>query len=183
MPVLERNPGARDFRIHRRAILLPERAVLIVADRTGQIEPLIETELLLDVLAERLALGRRFTGRLDRAGVDARDPRRKHICGVERSVKAIANPLHAARGLGLDPARELPRRGGSEIGGVLRARPPVDGPQPLPIKAADLAALTRCIVRLVRIVEIVEANRTAGVQETERSPVALHTIREARVPA
>ena len=88
-PVLQSHPRHRDLGVPGRSVLLPECTVLVVAQRAGHIEALIQAELLFDILAERVGLDRPLTGRLDRAGVDARDARREDVRGVERSIEAV----------------------------------------------------------------------------------------------
>src|SRR6185436_12450179 len=105
--LLEYDIRARDLRILRGPILFAEGAVLIVAQRAGDEQPLIEAELLLDILAERVAFRRPLTGGLDRAGVDARDARREDVGRVERSIESVANELRADGGLRFDTAGEL----------------------------------------------------------------------------
>src|SRR5205085_7728696 len=161
-----------------RPVLRAESAVLIVPHRSGEEESLIETELLLDVLAECPAFDRFLARRLDRTGIDPRDAGRKDVRRVERSVESIANKLNADRRLRFDAPCQQMRGGGAEIRRVFRARELVDRAQSLPIQIADRTPFARGVVRLVLIAEIIQADRAARREEAPRPPVALETVGE-----
>src|SRR5262249_55117605 len=112
---LERDPRSADLGVGSGPTVDTEGAVLIDSNGTGQEEPVIEGELLLDIAAERHEPGGALARRFVRGAGERLAARRQRLAEVQGCGDVVAVVLETARRLRADPARQLERGGSRQV--------------------------------------------------------------------
>ena len=169
--LLRQEPGDAGLGVDRGVEVLAEGAVVVEAEGAGDVEPLLERELLLHISPD----GARFDGgvpglRAPRAG-DGLGAGRQHASGRERAAREVAEELAAEGRLGPDVLCQLESGARRQVHGGLGDLEPVVVllPPQLVQVVRDLAGGPELLV--LPIGDVV-SQRGAGGEPAQRPPVA-----------